>query len=466
MVESGRLRGHPDCVNIVTVSPDGHRILSGAYDGGLILWDRDTAQPIRRFKHPAGDIKAVAISPDGYRALSGGEDMIVRLWDLESGATIREFRGHSGPVSSVAFLPDGRWAYSCCWAVSDSAIRVWDLETGNELRRLEGHRGMVSCLAVSPDGRFLLSAGYDRQVIVWDPKTGAEIGRFRGHRIEVEWVAFMPDSRRAVSCSNDGTIRLWDVETLQEVRQFHGDTHRMPWVAVSPDGRMLLSADYEGRKLCLWDVDNPRPKQQIEWRNVAPHRGSFTPDGRQAVWCGSGPEIRLYRLQPEESGTSHSGSPVYLCDLQETQSSVGVGVLGKNDDLGYDPGGGADRRIIVRGVLARKGLSMHSTAPPTAPGYSFARYQLDGKYTSFHTAVAVNDSVRVAPYPGNGIVETPLTFSVVGDGRELWKSRPLQRPGESEPCTVDVTGVRQFEVRVTHGGGGAAHAVWVDPYVQ
>jgi hypothetical protein len=154
---------------------------------------------------------------------------------------------------------------------------------------------------------------------------------------------------------------------------------------------------------------------------------------------------------------------VYLSDLQETHSSVGVGVLGKNGDLGYDPGGGADRRIIVGGVPVRKGLSMHSTAPPTAPGYSFARYQLDGKYTSFHSAVAVNDSVRVA---STGMAGAPLTFSVVCDGRELWKSRPLQRPGDSEPCTVDVTGVRLLEVRVTHGGGGAAHAVWVDPYVQ
>jgi len=170
----------------------------------------------------------------------------------------------------------------------------------------------------------------------------------------------------------------------------------------------------------------------------------------------------MYELQPVESGTSDSGSPVYLCDLQETQSSVGAGMLGKNGDLGYDPGGGAARLIIVKGVLAKKGLSMHATAR----GYSFARYQLDGKYSSLRSAVAVNDSVRVAHYPGGGMAETPLTFSVLGDGRELWKSRPLQGPGESEPCTVDVTGVRRLELRVYCDLGGAAHAVWVDPYVQ
>jgi hypothetical protein len=149
---------------------------------------------------------------------------------------------------------------------------------------------------------------------------------------------------------------------------------------------------------------------------------------------------------------------VYLCDLQETRSSVGHGVLGKNGDLGYDPGNG-DRRIIVEGVVAKKGLSMHATGG----GFSFARYELDGKYTRFQAVVAANDSIRFRP---GGMPDSPMIFSVVGDGRELWKSQPIQRPGESQPCTVDVTGVRQLEVRVTFDGGGPAHAVWVDPYVQ
>jgi S1-C subfamily serine protease len=149
----------------------------------------------------------------------------------------------------------------------------------------------------------------------------------------------------------------------------------------------------------------------------------------------------------------------YLCDLPETHSSVGFGALGKNGDLGYDPGN-SDRRIIVKGIHAEKGLSMHETAR----GYSLARYRLDGRYTSFHAVVAANDSVRVGP---KGMVGTPMTFSVVGDGRELWKSHPIRRPGESQPCTVNVTGVHQLDVRVYCGfDQSAAHAVWVDPYVQ
>ena len=151
----------------------------------LILWDRETAQPVRRFRGHTNEVLAVAISPDGRRGLSGGGDTVVRLWDLEGGDTIREFRGHTEWIFSVAFSPDGRQAYSASGGFfdhgwqdgTDSAIRVWNLETGQEVRKLEGHKGIVWSVAFSPDGRHVLSGGHDMGPILWDAQTRAEIRR-------------------------------------------------------------------------------------------------------------------------------------------------------------------------------------------------------------------------------------------------------------------------------------------------
>jgi WD40 repeat protein len=466
IVEIARFRGHNlNCPSLV-VSADGQRILSGSQDGSMIHWDRETGRMIRRFTEQLlGLIESVAISPDGRRGLSGGRDTILRLWDLESSNLLREFRGHTEPIWSVAFAPDGRLAYSTSGGNErqqdgrDSAIRVWDIETGREVRRLEGHRGLVWSVAVSPDGRRVLSGGNDAAPILWDAETGAEIRRFRTNRVGS--VAFLPDGRRAVT-GGELTIHLLDLETGQELHCFRGHRDGVTGVAVSPDGRWLLSSSYGARELLLWDIEARKLIHRLHLGDLNPNRGAFTPDGLHAFWAGWDGVVRLYELQPDESGTSENGGPVYLCDLTETDSLVGHGALGKNGDLGYEPGDG-DRRIIVKGVLAKKGLPMHSREQRF--GCSFARYQLDGKYTSFHSVVAANDSVRVA---SGGMAVSPMTFSVVGDGRELWKSQPLQRPGESQPCIVDVTGVQQLEVRVwcDNRGAGAAHAVWVDPYVQ
>jgi hypothetical protein len=314
MIEAGQFRGHSEPIDALAVSPDGQRILSGSNDDSMILWDRETAQPIRRFMGHGGDVTAVAISPDGRRALSGGEDRVIRLWDLESGALVREFKGHTELVFSVAFSPDGRLAYSTSggdhsggWRDgTDAAVRIWDVETGREVRKLEGHKGIVWTVAVSPDGRRLLSAGNDKAAILWDAETGAEIRRFREHTLEVRCASFLPDGRRAVSCGHDRTVRLWDVETGQEIRRFPGHTSEIGWLAVSPDGRWLLSAEHDGRNLLLWDVETGKIVQRINWGNVKPNRGCFTPDGRNAVWTGHEGVIRMYRLLPVESGTGET----------------------------------------------------------------------------------------------------------------------------------------------------------------
>jgi WD40 repeat protein len=316
LVEVATFRGHYALVDCAVVSPDGWRILSGSRDGMLILWDRETGRSIRRFKGHGGAVISVAFAPDGRRALSG-DGAVVRLWDLESGQTIHEFHGHTECVFSVAFSPDGRLGYSTSGFLNnlrqlgtDSPIRVWDLETGQEVRKLEGHEGNVWSVAVSRDGRHVLSGGNDMTSILWDAKTGAEIRRFRGHTDGVQCVAFLPDGRRAVSCSWDRTIRLWDVETSQEIHCFRGHLAEVTWVAVSPDGSRLLSCEHNGPDLRLWDVEARKEVHRINWGNVNPTRGSFTPDGRHAVWAGTDGVIRMYRLSaPDQVKADHAAAP-------------------------------------------------------------------------------------------------------------------------------------------------------------
>ncbi len=209
------------------------------------------------------------------------------------------------------------WAYSTSGGFyrdgwqdgTDSAIRVWDVETGKEVRKLEGHKGEVRSVAVSPDGGRVLSGGH-LTPILWDAETGTEVRRFRGHTDKVQDVAFLPGGRRTVSCGSDRTIRLWDVESGQELQCFRGHPVEVIWVAVSPDGRRLLSSDHNGHDLRLWDVEARKQVHRINWGNVSPNRGSFTPDGRHAVWGGADGVIRMYRLPaPDQDKADHPAPP-------------------------------------------------------------------------------------------------------------------------------------------------------------
>jgi hypothetical protein len=85
---------------------------------------------------------------------------------------------------------------------------------------------------------------------------------------------------------------------------------------------------------------------------------------------------------------------------------------------------------------------------------------LGKRYRRFKCAAAINDSAC-------GRTATALTFRIVGDGHELWKSQPLKVTGSSEPFDVDVADVDKLELFVDcPGPHGWGHAVWLEPRVQ
>jgi hypothetical protein len=57
----------------------------------------------------------------------------------------------------------------------------------------------------------------------------------------------------------------------------------------------------------------------------------------------------------------------------------------------------------------------------------------------------------------------PAVFVVLGDGKELWRSKPIIQNGMSAECAVDVSNVAVLELRVLGGGLRFAAPVWIEP---
>lgn len=141
----------------------------------------------------------------------------------------------------------------------------------------------------------------------------------------------------------------------------------------------------------------------------------------------------------------------YLADLPEQEAHVGHGAFGKNGDLGY-----GDAKVIVNGSPASHSLSMH----PPGGGTARALYHLAKRYKSFKAVVALNDTGSKEP-------AEPVVFSLAADGKEVWKSRPLRKAGETQECAVSVKNVQRLELRATCPNGNAhCHAVWLEPHVN
>jgi WD40 repeat protein len=316
--ELRQLAGHTGQVDVVALSADGKRLLSGGQDATLRLWDAETGKELLCLRDQPGGVWCAALTRDGKRALSAagmvqdgvkwvpGNDRAIRLWDLETGKELRRFEGHTSELRCLAFSPDDRRFLSCGW---DKAIRLWDVESGKELRKLEGHTNSIRSVVFSPDGKRCLSASRDQTVRLWDVETGKELRQFGGHAEDVFCAVFTPDGKRALSGAADATLRLWDLDTGKEVRKFEGHTTLIWSVALTPDGRYALTAsgchrrpdnfyepagmDYDLR---LWDVQTGEEVTALSGHTSSTMSVLFAPDGRRAFSCGSDRTIRVWKV--------------------------------------------------------------------------------------------------------------------------------------------------------------------------
>lgn len=166
--------------------------------------------------------------------------------------------------------------------------------------------------------------------------------------------------------------------------------------------------------------------------------------------------------EPKGSWASQvAGRVQYLSDMNEVEVRTVEGRFGKQGNLGY--GAGNSYRIRVQDKESPHGISMC----PAAQDYCVAKYRLRGKAADFRAWVALNDSAGAPNQrPGEGKIPSPVVFVVVGDGKELWRSEPVDLARVVQECSVRVAGVKTLELRVECPGSNVnAQAVWIEPQV-
>ena len=65
----------------LAISPDGRLIASGS-DSTIDLWSAATGKKVFEFPGHLDEIRALIFSPDGKKLISGAMDMTVLVWDL------------------------------------------------------------------------------------------------------------------------------------------------------------------------------------------------------------------------------------------------------------------------------------------------------------------------------------------------------------------------------------------------
>jgi WD40 repeat protein len=309
----------------VDLSADGRRVLTGLFNGDVVLWNADSGAEIQRFSGHTDVVTRAVFSPDETRIFSGSLDRTLRLWNVQTGAQISVFET-PGAILNVAFSASGTLGVSSSADETaaddpndtvDRTIRVWNLELGLPLMQFEPGSGFVRAVDFSPDGRYVASGTWNSTdggvVQLWSLSSGRLERRFfGGHRDVITQVKFNSDGTRLLSASWDRALVVWDVQTGVEQMRLASHDDRILSVAFGPtEDYVLVGTGNIGNNIpdpardavrdpavWVWDLARSRAQMQVmadaeDWlwgvavspdgRYIAGTTGPFRPpQGRQA----------------------------------------------------------------------------------------------------------------------------------------------------------------------------------------
>jgi WD40 repeat protein len=270
-------------------SPDGRLFATGAFDGGVAVWEVGRRAPLRTISTPS-PVTALSLDRTTLLVASGTH---VRVVDLASGRT-RTIGFHGAVLASQLDPAAGVFAVASRYG-SGTRASILSLRTGRTLRRLR--EDGIRSLAFSSDGRLLATGSYDRTARIWNARTGRLL-HILEHRGYVLAERFSPDGNSLVTSSQDGAAYLWDVATGQRELLLVGATGEVDAAAFSPDQSEIAVASTD-RLARIYNGQDGRLLAPLAGHRNAVTSVDFDPSGRTLVTASSDGSARLWEALPE-----------------------------------------------------------------------------------------------------------------------------------------------------------------------
>ena len=140
---SGAARQPAEPGTALAFHPDGRRLLFGAPEGGIAVWDRVERRVVRRLPLDFAP-HHLALDPEGRRLAVNNADAAaprVAILELETGRVLADWRSQVGN-STLAWSADGQ-LLAVGSDGDDSRVYVWNVRRGELASVLQGHTAMI-----------------------------------------------------------------------------------------------------------------------------------------------------------------------------------------------------------------------------------------------------------------------------------------------------------------------------------
>lgn len=255
---------HVDVIKCICLSAKDELLISGSYDGKIIIWDVETGNFIKLLRgHNNYIIYGIAVTTDSSTIISGGGDNTIKIWDLETGLEKNTLRGHMSVVHTVAATPNNDKVVSGSW---DNTIRVWNIDDGTLLLTFIGHKDFITSIIITPDGENIISGSCDGTVQVWNLFNDTNTKKIYVGTIVFKIVFAAYENKVVCGCGN-ASVRIYNMETSMLEFVLTGHKDWISSVALSPDGQHILSGSYD-TTIKQWNLSTGNLEHTVENNDI------------------------------------------------------------------------------------------------------------------------------------------------------------------------------------------------------
>ncbi len=286
-------------------SPDGRWIVS-AWNESAFLWNLETpALAVKSLRHKHA-LRSIHFSTDGRRVISGAADGSIRVWDVATGQPISEWCHHrSTSLTAARFIADGQQMVSFS---HDGHVQNWDARPGAMRGLRLPHAHAIKSVELNSGGNRLLTVSGEGRARIWDLGNAAQTSELKvmdSHRLKV--TRFSPDGRRVIAICEPALskgaraltnfINVYDAVTWTRMGSPIPIEVNMgfPSISMSQDGRFLVTLS-NNRTAQIWRADTGE-RVGAALPHTKPFAPRFSDDGSWLVTATGTKEVQVWNVQ-------------------------------------------------------------------------------------------------------------------------------------------------------------------------
>ncbi|XP_064605657.1 eukaryotic translation initiation factor 3 subunit I-like [Liolophura sinensis] len=312
------LHGHERAITQIKYNREGDLIFSAAKDPQPNVWFSLNGERLGTFRGHTGAVWCLDVNWDTTRVLTGAADNTLKIWDCETGKTLVSLN------SQTAVRTCG-WSYSgrMCMYTTDQTmglpceIHIFDASDPSQMSSnnpammipISGQMSKVTSAIWGPYEEYIVTGHEDGDLCQFDVKTGKLLNSVREHK-QINDIQTTSDYSMVITASKDTSAKLFDMATLKHMKTYKTD-RPVNSAAVSPirdhvvvgGGQEAMDVTTTSTRIGKFDAKFYHLVFEEEFGRVKGHFGpinsvAFHPDGKSYSSGGEDGYVRVHYFDP------------------------------------------------------------------------------------------------------------------------------------------------------------------------